>query len=281
MSRLPILSILILILYTLITAQNPLPATDSVESGSAVGDVSVVDTSLQDSIYVSKDSMTIDTISSLQGSGESFDSLSKEEGGIDSSGGPLHVDGADQSRPAKEDSLLQRDSVKKIVSKIRNIFRFFLKYFIQFFFLVISCGVIVYTILFFQKRSDDKRFLTSTRLSVMDKQVRIACKYMENNFDNPDLSIETICEDLVTGPAFLEALFERELGMTVSDFLTHIRINRVKEILSKEPDITVEELILRIGYTNVNLFLQHFKEINGIDFQKYQESAKSTNSNDI
>ena len=164
---------------------------------------------------------------------------------------------------------------------IKKALRVALKYFRYFFILLICSGVILFTVSFYRKRADSGRFLTSTRLSIMDREVQIACKYIENNYHDPDLSVESICEKLVTGPAFLEALFAKELGMSVTDFLMQVRINRAKIILDKKSDSTLDDITLQVGFNDKKLFLPKFKEITGLTFNEYQKSIheiKSTKS---
>lgn len=265
---------LFFLFFCALSAQDSLSIPDSTQSDTAIHDTLLLDSILQDSTSISGDISFSDTsqedgteteIESVQGDDSTSEGLAKEISLFSKN---------DREKAALKDSVWQNKSIRSIVRKIKGVVNFFAHYFIHIFFLAISCGIILYTIMFFQKKNDDKRFLTSTRLSIMDKQVRIACKYMESHFDDPGLSVETICEDLVTGPAFLEALFDRELGMSVPDFLSHIRINRVKDILEKEPGITVDELAGRVGYIDTTLFIKHFKEINGIDFKEYRESVQ-------
>ena len=172
-------------------------------------------------------------------------------------------------------SLSQR-TVEITKSSIRKVlltsFRY-LKYFIV---LVISFGIVLYTILFYRRRKDNERFLTSTRLSIMDREVQLACKYMEENFHDSELTVESMCEVLVTGPAFLEALFQKELGMSVSEFLSQVRINRAKSILNKRPEIEADEIALDVGFTDKNLFLQKFQEITGVTLEEYRNASQNS-----
>ena len=62
---------------------------------------------------------------------------------------------------------------------IKKVLRIVFKYFRYFFILLICCGVIVLAVSFYRKKADSGRFLTSTRLSIMDREVQIACKYIE------------------------------------------------------------------------------------------------------
>lgn len=121
---------------------------------------------------------------------------------------------------------------------------------------------------YIRNRVEEKRFVTSTRLSIMDKEVQRACKYIEKHYHDPDLSVSSICEALVTGPAFLEALYIRELGMSIDDFITQVRINRVNDILNKDKSISVEELALRTGFTDSKKLAQSFKKVTNIVLQE-------------
>ena len=162
---------------------------------------------------------------------------------------------------------LSRNGIKKVL-------RIVFKYFRYFFILLICSGVIVLVVSFYRKKADSGRFLTSTRLSIMDREVQIACKYIESHYNDPELSVESMCEKLVTGPAFLEALFAKELGMSVPDFLAQVRINRAKIILEKRSDSTVDDIALQVGFNDKKLFLQKFKEITNLAFDEYQNSIQ-------
>jgi AraC-like DNA-binding protein len=100
-------------------------------------------------------------------------------------------------------------------------------------FLAVSIALIAATLRFFlTRRNDSRRFLTTTRLSVLDKLVQRGCRYIEANYPNPALTPETVCNSLVTGKAYLDALFMNELGINVQDFIIQVRVNAIKNRLS-------------------------------------------------
>jgi AraC-like DNA-binding protein len=139
-----------------------------------------------------------------------------------------------------------------------------------------SMVVIVFAIRFVKKQKAAPRFLTTTRLSVMDKEVQRACRYIEKNFADPDLSLKKICLDLVTGEAFLEALMHRDLGVTVNDFIMHVRINKAKQILDKDPLAAGDAIARETGFASGAAFLAVFKRLTGIAFEDYtQNKGKS------
>lgn len=169
-------------------------------------------------------------------------------------------------------------ALQQIISRLKRGILLIFRSIKHLFWLIIICGIILSAILFYRRKVDSRRFMTSTRLSVMDREVQLACKYMEENYADSGLSVESICIALVTGPAFLEALFDRELGMGVTEFLTHVRINRAKLLMKKSPEVTDEELINQIGFSDYELFLQKFNEITGITVEEYLDSLSNQNN---
>ncbi len=175
-------------------------------------------------------------------------------------------------KPSFDTLGLPQKKLQEFGKSIAHFFRSSIRYFKHIIILVVFGCIILVTILFYRKKVDSKRFMTSTRLSIMDREVQLACKYMESHFDDPELSVERICEALVTGPAFLEALFDRELGMSVSEFLNQVRINRAKRVLIRQPNVTNDDLVSQIVFSDYELFQQKFKEISGVTIEEYQTS---------
>lgn len=217
---------------------------DSAVTGTAKQDIEVSGTVLK------KDSVREDTARILP---------------YDTSAGTVHNVFSDSTAMPKK-------ALQQIVRNVRNGLKKLIRYAAHLILLILSCGIILFTIFYFRKQADNRRFMTSTRLSVMDREVQLACKFIESNYADPALSVETICTTLVTGTAFLEALFDRELGMSVSDFITHVRMNRVKQILEKNTFLSDEDIMPLVGFTDKELFLQKFKENTGVAFKEYQDT---------
>jgi AraC-like DNA-binding protein len=138
--------------------------------------------------------------------------------------------------------------------------------------LLFFCTIIIATVLFFRQRVEVKRFMTTTRLSVMDKEVQKACRFIESNFDDPELTVDKLCTALVTGSAFLTALFERELGMSVEDFILQVRINRAKIMLKKDTNAEIDTVAIKTGFTDIDQFKITFEKLCGVSFDDYRKS---------
>lgn len=125
-------------------------------------------------------------------------------------------------------------------------------------FLAACAALIAATLYFFltrRSRDDSRRFLTTTRLSVLDKLVQRGCRHIESNYSDPALTPETVCNSLVTGKAYLDALFMNELGINVQDFIVQVRVNAIKNRVSaplaaqqQSPDIN--EICAECGFAD-------------------------------
>ena len=138
--------------------------------------------------------------------------------------------------------------------------------------LAASLLVILMTLSYYRERKEKGRFMTTTRLSVMDKEVQRACRFIEEHFDDPELGTPRICTELVTGAAFLEALFVKELGLTVGDFIIQVRINQAKIIMRKNHAIGIADLAGRSGFTDEQEFLDRFSSIIGCNPDEYRRT---------
>jgi transcriptional regulator GlxA family with amidase domain len=164
----------------------------------------------------------------------------------------------------------------KRVSGLSSGFVFFKVHALQLLVLTGSLLALFLTVLFIWLRKDTNRFLTTGRLSIMDKEVQRACDFIEENFSNPDLSIELLCSEMVTGEAFLNALFMGELGITVENFIDQVRVNRVKIFLNKDIGIDIEKLVSLTGFASGKVLQDIFLAITGIEFDAYRKSLSST-----
>ncbi|MBN1984405.1 MAG: helix-turn-helix domain-containing protein [Chitinivibrionales bacterium] len=126
----------------------------------------------------------------------------------------------------------------------------------------------------YKKKEDTKRFLTSTRLSLMDKEVQYACNFIEINYADRGLSPPSICESMVTSTAFLEALFEKELGMGVTEFITQVRINRAKQYIELQPDAVTYSIAAACGFADEETIRSHFKRIAGTTIEEYASQCR-------
>jgi AraC-like DNA-binding protein len=170
-------------------------------------------------------------------------------------------------RPSRPRLALQRLSARVKRNKLLRWFR------VHFGHIMAITGVLAAGVLvtgFYVRRRDNMRFLTTTRLSIADKEVQRACNYIERNYADPRLSAESICDALVSGTAFLQVLFHRELGMGLEDFIAQVRMNRARIILGENSEVRADELAASVGYEDTSLFDRKFLEITGVTVEDYR-----------
>jgi AraC-like DNA-binding protein len=129
--------------------------------------------------------------------------------------------------------------------------------------------------MFFHWRRDIGKFLTTGRLSIMDKMVQNACDYIEENFANDALDINGICEALVTGEAFLQALFYQELGISVENFIIQVRVNRVKYFVNKDNLVDNDVLVQMCGFKDRKTMEEQFHSVTGATLDIFRKSLEA------
>ncbi len=123
-----------------------------------------------------------------------------------------------------------------------------------------------------RRAKESRKFLTTTRLSIMDKQIQRACHYIEKNYQNKDLSVQEICNELVIGATFLENLFHKELGMGVQDFINQVRINRALQIIDETLGADNQSIAFDCGYSSEDDFREVFKKVTHVSVEEYRKS---------
>jgi AraC-like DNA-binding protein len=181
------------------------------------------------------------------------------------------------SQPAKEVSGIRPAAALK-QHKGKKVLTLVARYGLHLVILLISAVLIGTLVLFLINRGEKRRFMTTTRLSVMDTEVQLACKHIEKRYQDPTLTIETLCRDLVTGEAFLQAMFERELGIRVEEFIAQVRINQSMHLIRTKPLSTPDEVAAATGFASSEDFLKEFQKIVGATFEHYVNTRKASRS---
>ena len=114
----------------------------------------------------------------------------------------------------------------------------------------------------YQKYLMEKSYLFS-----ISAQVR---KYVEENFHNPNLSVNTLGEEFNLSPSYLSKIFKAENEISIPDYISKIRINNAKELL-KNTDKTIQEIAEETGFLSSSVFIRVFKKIEGITPGAYRK----------
>lgn len=102
--------------------------------------------------------------------------------------------------------------------------------------------------------------------------VRKAMKFVEHNYRNTELSISMIAENLGITSAYLSHLFNKSSNEKLLEFINRCRIEHAKELLTN-PDFTIQDVALEVGYTNTKTFRRLFKKYTGMLPTEYRNSV--------
>ncbi len=96
---------------------------------------------------------------------------------------------------------------------------------------------------------------------------------MQQNYSNPDFSITMLAELFQSNPSYMSVLFDKLCGMTFTDYLWKIRLEKFEE-LSRTTDMTIENLSHAIGYEYIGSFRRKFKAETGMTPSEYRSQLR-------
>jgi len=105
------------------------------------------------------------------------------------------------------------------------------------------------------------------------KVVRRACEYIQANYNNPDISLNTVAAHVALSPTHFSTIFAQEMSVTFIDHLTAVRMERVKELLETTDDKIVS-IAFSVGYNEPNYLSYLFKKREGLSPKEYRQKKK-------
>jgi AraC-like DNA-binding protein len=104
--------------------------------------------------------------------------------------------------------------------------------------------------------------------------------YTKNHFHEIQFSLQQVADVFDISPNYLSRLFKRETGYTFVDYVSMLRMDKVKELLVKT-DKRVKEIVFEVGYMDASSFLRKFKITEGITPGQYRERMRNGHNSHI
>lgn len=111
-------------------------------------------------------------------------------------------------------------------------------------------------------------------LQSTSRAVYKALDYIKRNYTSCNISNQILADYVYLTPSYLSALFKKETGKTISDFIIEIRVEKSKELL-KKPRVKLFEIAREVGYSDANYYAKVFKQHVGLTPSEYREKYKS------
>lgn len=86
--------------------------------------------------------------------------------------------------------------------------------------------------------------------------------YINKNYHDENLNLTSVSSKFNISSGYLSTFFKKQTGKNFSDYVEMIRINFACRLL-KETDLTINDICLKVGFTNVKSFRRTFERIKG------------------
>lgn len=94
-------------------------------------------------------------------------------------------------------------------------------------------------------------------------------KYMESHY-REKISLDQIAENMYLSPFYISKLFKSETGDTPINYLISLRMEKAKELLDRNPALSIQEAAAQVGYEDAYHFSKLFKKYFGLSPMYYK-----------
>ncbi|WHY01693.1 AraC family transcriptional regulator [Neobacillus sp. DY30] len=131
-----------------------------------------------------------------------------------------------------------------------------------------SAAINGYFLILFTELS--REITNSTGELINDEQHKVReqiLKYIRDQYK--DINLNEMADYFHFHPSYLSTLIKKEFGKNLKDLLLEVRMTEASKLL-KNTDMTVENIVFEIGYTNYSHFYKVFKKTYGMTPNQYK-----------
>ena len=110
----------------------------------------------------------------------------------------------------------------------------------------------------------------------MDHRVKYVASFIKGNYHRK-LTLTEMADAVHLSPWRLCHLFQEGMGTSPQRFLTHVRLEKARQLLTTE-FLTVKEVMNRVGMSDASSFARCFKAAYGTTPGQYRATAKIQDS---
>lgn len=105
------------------------------------------------------------------------------------------------------------------------------------------------------------------------RMIHKSVKYIEMNYQNPDLYTTELAQMSEIGETYYRNIFISVFNMAPAKYIQLYRINKAKELLVST-DKSIEEIAVAVGFANSSYFCKVFKNITGSTPLEFSEKGR-------
>ena len=104
------------------------------------------------------------------------------------------------------------------------------------------------------------------------RTVRAALEFIHQHYSQP-LTLQECAKGLRLNAAYLSALFSRAAGLPFKTYLTELRVEKARELLS-DPTVVIADVACAVGYASENRFRLAFKQVTGLSPRAWRDTLR-------
>lgn len=104
-------------------------------------------------------------------------------------------------------------------------------------------------------------------------QVMKAIEYIQQHYMDPKLSLKSVCQHISMSSSYFSSIFKLANGKTFVEFVTHLRMEKAKELL-KMSSLKSYEIAYEVGYSDPHYFSGAFKKHTNETPTDYRQKLK-------
>lgn len=96
------------------------------------------------------------------------------------------------------------------------------------------------------------------------------CRYIENNYFDANLNLNTVAEYFSITPSYLSRKFKDKYNRSINDYLYEVRIEHARQLI-RDTSLKVGEIAQITGFADSNAFIRIFKKYTGTTPGKFKD----------
>lgn len=124
---------------------------------------------------------------------------------------------------------------------------------------------------FIEKGLKISSLIKRERLDSSKLLIEKAKEYINENYNDSEISVEKLCKHLHVSPTYFSTIFKRETGENFVNYLTTVRLDKAVNLLNTT-DFKTYVIAQNVGYPEANYFSYVFKRRFGVSPSKYRNN---------